>query len=579
MKSANHHLLRTFGLWILSLLLLGSLDAQDLALEEIYHDKVVQYMHKDADSTRFYIRKMRQSDNHCRVLFADLYEATLLYYEGKEIACIEILDDVLVVINQNPQPQNYTHTKNLIGKTYEECTDIIKLNIYRRYFYLKMNRQKFSEAYDHLMQMGEVLNNLPERDDYYMKNEISLTFSLASLKSKMGKFQESNSILEKLNNEIDFHISDTSQVWYKHLLHEKANISVEMGRNFLSLGKKNPVLIDSAESYFKEAYMLTQKIDSNNKKHKAHYYLRKAELDYYRKQFSRALSYADTALTFYTEDESKQAVYFFKSKSHFGKQKHDSAVFYGKKALGSPDGSEVYDILAESYFKLNKLDSAYKYSQLRVESLEKIGVDKEKANSKITKADLNNVLQLNTAIKGKMQAEKRKYWTTIALSLLLLLGILFYGMQKRKSQRKALLALREEYLDLLNSSKRESVPNRKIDGKLADEILTNLKVIEDSDMFMKKDFTLTTLAKLLETNTSYLSRVINSHKNKSFNQYLVDLRMARLLENLESKPLLRKYSIQALAESVGYNNASSFTRAFKKYQGTSPSQYLKDRYQ
>ena len=35
------------------------------------------------------------------------------------------------------------------------------------------------------------------------------------------------------------------------------------------------------------------------------------------------------------------------------------------------------------------------------------------------------------------------------------------------------------------------------------------------------------------------------------------------------------YSIQALAEELGYTNASAFTRAFKKQIGVTPSVFLK----
>ena len=47
-----------------------------------------------------------------------------------------------------------------------------------------------------------------------------------------------------------------------------------------------------------------------------------------------------------------------------------------------------------------------------------------------------------------------------------------------------------------------------------------------------------------------------------------------------SKPLTeerkyRNYTIKSLAEEVGYTNASAFTRAFKKYKGNTPSDFIK----
>lgn len=97
-------------------------------------------------------------------------------------------------------------------------------------------------------------------------------------------------------------------------------------------------------------------------------------------------------------------------------------------------------------------------------------------------------------------------------------------------------------------------------------------------MFLDKDFNLNVLAKLLNTNTSYASRIINDYKQQTFKQYLVGLRIDVLINNLEKNPIMRKHSIEALAESIGYTNASSFTRIFKGYAGVNPSEYLKKKY-
>jgi len=38
--------------------------------------------------------------------------------------------------------------------------------------------------------------------------------------------------------------------------------------------------------------------------------------------------------------------------------------------------------------------------------------------------------------------------------------------------------------------------------------------------------------------------------------------------------MLRKYTVKALGEEIGYTNASSFSRSFKNYTGMPPSKYL-----
>jgi AraC-like DNA-binding protein len=47
------------------------------------------------------------------------------------------------------------------------------------------------------------------------------------------------------------------------------------------------------------------------------------------------------------------------------------------------------------------------------------------------------------------------------------------------------------------------------------------------------------------------------------------------LKILKEEKRFRNYTIQSLAEEVGYTNASAFTRAFKKHKRISPSEFIK----
>ena len=69
--------------------------------------------------------------------------------------------------------------------------------------------------------------------------------------------------------------------------------------------------------------------------------------------------------------------------------------------------------------------------------------------------------------------------------------------------------------------------------------------------------------------------MIFKNKNISFKQYLLELRINYLTERLKTDRKLKKYTIQSLAEEIGYTNASAFTRAFKKHVGVTPSNYIK----
>ncbi|WP_416370340.1 helix-turn-helix domain-containing protein [Tenacibaculum ovolyticum] len=83
------------------------------------------------------------------------------------------------------------------------------------------------------------------------------------------------------------------------------------------------------------------------------------------------------------------------------------------------------------------------------------------------------------------------------------------------------------------------------------------------------------MADSLKTNTTYISFVFNKHNEESFSQYYTKRKIEYIIDQLKTNATYRKYSIQALAEEIGYTNASAFTRAFKKQIGVTPSAFLK----
>lgn len=96
-------------------------------------------------------------------------------------------------------------------------------------------------------------------------------------------------------------------------------------------------------------------------------------------------------------------------------------------------------------------------------------------------------------------------------------------------------------------------------------------IVEDK-LFLNEKLTLALLSKKMMVNQKYLSQAINNSKKISFTTYINELRIKHfieLLENKESKHL----SFEALAQESGFNNTSTFNRAFKNITGLTPSEY------
>lgn len=125
-------------------------------------------------------------------------------------------------------------------------------------------------------------------------------------------------------------------------------------------------------------------------------------------------------------------------------------------------------------------------------------------------------------------------------------------------------------------------PKSKVQNKAASvsediihEILLKLKEFETNKGYLNKNLDLTSLAKSLGTNHSYLSRVINQVKKKSFKNYLNDLRIEYAYVDLQTNPKKRRYTIEAIAREVGFKSAESFSKKFKQQFEMYPSVFLK----
>jgi AraC-like DNA-binding protein len=109
--------------------------------------------------------------------------------------------------------------------------------------------------------------------------------------------------------------------------------------------------------------------------------------------------------------------------------------------------------------------------------------------------------------------------------------------------------------------------------KNEEKIYRKLKQLLDKEKIYKQtDLSENKLAKKLKTNTSYLSAIINHRFEESFttviNKYRID-EARRLL----ASPDYKNFSIEGIAEEVGFNSRSAFYQSFKQITGLTPSQY------
>jgi len=96
-----------------------------------------------------------------------------------------------------------------------------------------------------------------------------------------------------------------------------------------------------------------------------------------------------------------------------------------------------------------------------------------------------------------------------------------------------------------------------------------LNQIDDAEHWRDATLTLSSLARRLGTNTTYLSRALNAAAGENFNAIINRRRVAAIQQRLSSLDEAR--DMIALAFDAGFSSKASFNRAFAEFVGTSPS--------
>jgi YesN/AraC family two-component response regulator len=181
----------------------------------------------------------------------------------------------------------------------------------------------------------------------------------------------------------------------------------------------------------------------------------------------------------------------------------------------------------------------------------------------------------------------RNYFKFSLFSISIVLGIVtisfyyFYKYQKEKHYRflKIIQNLKESKQTVYAKSDLKMAitdvqPKTLLAEELVEKLVSGLKKLEQKQAYLDPNFKLAFVAKKLNTNTAYLSQYFNQDMQKSFSDYTQELRINYMLQKLADAPYFRKYTLQAIAEEVGYKDANTLVRVFKKQTGLSPNYYI-----
>ncbi|MEM8846703.1 MAG: helix-turn-helix domain-containing protein [Bacteroidota bacterium] len=99
-------------------------------------------------------------------------------------------------------------------------------------------------------------------------------------------------------------------------------------------------------------------------------------------------------------------------------------------------------------------------------------------------------------------------------------------------------------------------------------------LIESEKLYLNQNLTIKNVADRLVINSKYISQVLNHYKNMSFIEFVNQHRVEEA-KKLINSPASKSLTLEAIGNSAGFHSKSSFIKAFKKFVGKTPGQYLK----
>lgn len=241
----------------------------------------------------------------------------------------------------------------------------------------------------------------------------------------------------------------------------------------------------------------------------------------------------------------------------------------------------VYTNLALSYSKIRDFENSYKYELLKNEIVKK--AQKQEALMSIEKrkqVDLKRIqsLEKSKSIRKTTDSQKKTSLLIMTLSFVfvLLLGSIYSLIRTHRKNRQLVnmsLQKMQESKEYKITIVGEYTESELIEKKISPLLVEKFeKAFYDKELFKDPDLTIQKLAKKIGTNVKDLSQTINGHYNVPFRN-LVNEKRVELAKELLIDKRYENYSMEGIAETVGYKNKSMFYLHFKNLTGVTPASF------
>lgn len=513
-----------------------------------------------------YIKKAKK-EHHLKKMIRGYEEA--IYYSGKVERKLLYADSAIALALQSGDHDQISRA--YVGK------GII-------YYY---NRRQYKPALKEYLTAFKYSKN---SGDLYLKNKIM--YHLGMIKCYLGYyneaaayFRETASYFEKkakdhqlleirINNETGYFNSIYRlSTCYKNLqLYQKEDSLIDIGLERLHQNKE--LLLELG--YFRKG--------------KGIQLLRKGRMD----EAFQYLTASKDILSQQKDYASLTTVYFYIGKFYWSKRDRMHALDYFNKVdslmnqicFVTPEIRSSYEYLIKDAKATKDKERQLYYTGQLLKADSIINADFAMLSSKIYRE-----YDTDTLMEEKKQLEKEHYQDLALIYISMGTGMLFFSYmiwRSRKREKELTIKYRDLMMKLKESEVRQPVVETNTEStgekslyssEIIDDIQCKLKEFEEKKMFLAQGLTLPVVAKMLGSNRTHLSYVLNVHMDMTFPTFLKVLRIRYITNLLLENNKYLNYSIDALAVECGMTNRQKFSSHFLEINGMRPIDFIRKRQQ
>ncbi|WP_420573786.1 helix-turn-helix domain-containing protein [Kordia sp.] len=348
--------------------------------------------------------------------------------------------------------------------------------------------------------------------------------------------------------------------------------------------------VDSARYYNKIGYK--EAIRLQKESYVKHFAFNQGVTNYHDKNYTVAIDSIAKHLSYFesiNDDDKLVFAYYYTGEIYRETNQEEKAIqFYKKVDSIFQKTQSIFPTIRKAYLRLDnyyekkkdlKKQIFYKNQLIKVDSIRT--TEELYLNKAIFKDyDIPKLRAENENLQNQKHEQKKTYKSAIIiLFILILLLLIGFGIQYRKRK-----TYKHRFQEAIHASKTETTVQKRtattqkiaVPDEIIDNILQQLETFENEAEFISNEITLNSLAKQLQTNPNYLSKVVNHYKKCSFSNYINNLRIEYAIQQLKTNPTFLKYTVKGIAAEVGFNNVQSFSKAFYNAKGIKPSYFIRE---